>query len=196
MAKTHRKQIKLMGRASALNAEERMRRLVEERTQALASRPAKDANAPSLPTRRVLTCRVGRELFGIPVEDVAEVTGFRPFVPAPMPMPGLVGHLGRAGQLLSLIDLPTALGLPDLSPASGHLILLRGSRQSFVLHAERVEDVSTVTVASTNEDSAPRSRAVTAHAVHREDDAEQTISLIDLDALLEPFLSVSRVPGA
>ncbi|MCB8819638.1 chemotaxis protein CheW [Microvirga rosea] len=193
MAKTARRKLRQISRSGALSAEERARRILDERTQALAARSG-SGPSPSADVERVLICTIGREHYGIPIDAVAEVLPFQECLPLPEGPPALVGLFGRSGQLVSVVDLGRALGLAAPSEDGGrHLVLLRRSSPRIALRVDRAEGVETVTRIVHEENGGFRKEAVTGYAESSTDiaDQERILSLLDLDRLLRPFLSSS-----
>jgi purine-binding chemotaxis protein CheW len=199
MAKAHRRKIKLIGRAAVLSAEERLRLILEERTENLAARLGRDADEAAVERRRVLACKAGREVFGIPVEAVEEVLPYRACVPSSSSHPALIGHFGRAGRLVSVIDLSVALGLgPGGGERDGHFLLLRRDQPRVALRVDRAQDVLDVLPMADDGTTGPRTDAVTGVARAEADtpDLGGIISLLDVDRLLKPFLTPLPVSGA
>jgi purine-binding chemotaxis protein CheW len=200
MAKTHRRKLKQIGRAAAMSAEERLRYILDERTERLAARSRRDAAPAATDLRRVLVCTAGRERFGLPVDAVTEVLPQRPCVPGSAALPALIGHFGRAGHLVSVIDLGRALGLvgPGGAGEDGHFVLLRRDHPRIALRVDRAEDVMSVTPLNFDGTSGLRMDAVVGlgRAEAESSDLEGAISLLDIDRLLRPFLTSSPVSGA
>lgn len=192
MAKIHRRKLRQIGRAAALSAEERLRQILDDRTESLASRRGGKAEAPA-GRHRILVCLAGRERFGLPVETVAAVLPYRPCVPSLMAIPALLGHFGRAGHLISVVDLGLALGLKgNGSQESGHFILLRRERPRVALRVDRAQDVVTA-VPAADEESGWRTEAVAglSRAETETPGEGEVIALLDVDRLLRPFLTPS-----
>jgi len=190
MAKSLRRKLRQISRTGTLSAEERMRHILDERTQRLAAR-RNGETVPASETLRVLACKAGREHFGIPIEAVAEILPFQACLPVPDGPAALVGLLGRNGQLVSVIDLSAALGMAPSSEEGGrHLIILRRSSPRIALRVDRAEGVETVTPISQEDGRSFRNEAVIGYAEFGSDvaDQERILSLLDMDRLLRPFL--------
>ncbi|MBM6594802.1 chemotaxis protein CheW [Microvirga pudoricolor] len=204
MAKAHRRKIKLIGRAAALSAEERLRLILEERTESLAARVHRAAADAPVERRRVVVCKAGRERIGVPVEAVEEVLPYRACVPAASAHPALIGHFGQAGRLVSVIDLGLALGIGSGETGQGgHYLLLRREQPRLALRVERAQDVVDA-VPMAGQDisgqpiSGPHTDAITGLARTDDDGPERegVIALLDLDRLIKPFLTLSPASGA
>jgi purine-binding chemotaxis protein CheW len=197
MANAHRRKIKLIGRAAALSAEERLRLILEDRTERLASRTG-HAQASPVEHERVVVCTVGREHFGVPVAAVAQVLPMRACVPAAGTHPALIGHFGRAGHLVSVIDLGLALGLGPSGSEGGHCLLLRRDRPHVALRVDRAQDVTSVAPIAGEGLVGRRSDAVIGLARVEADspDGPGTVSILDVDRLLATFLTPSPDLGA
>ena len=197
MAKSVRRKLHQMTQVRIRSAEERIRQILDHRTEGLAAR--KDAaSAPAETLPRALVCGSGRERFGIPVEEVAEVLPAQKCVPVPDASPALIGLFGRGGRLVSVIDLATALGLEPATADEGqHFVLLRREQPQVALRVERAFAVSEILPLTGAEAAGFRNDAVTGYARPAAEmaDRDETLSLLDTERLLRPFLSSSPVPG-
>lgn len=197
MTKSQRRKLRQIGRAGILSAEERIRQILDERTERLASRAPQ--NAPMAEPAQVLICGAGRERCGIPIEAVTKVLPFRDCVPVPDGPPALVGILGHGGHVVSVINLGMALGLNPISPDTEgqHLVMLRREQPRVALQVERAYGVSPVSPLAAEERGGLRSDFVIGHAeaISGFADRERVLSLIDLDRLLRPFLPLAPSPG-
>jgi purine-binding chemotaxis protein CheW len=199
MAKSLRRQkLREINRRKVLSAEERVRLILDERTEHLASRLTSRAD-PAPDETQVLICGAGQERYGVPIQAVSEVLPFQACMPIPDGSPALVGVFGRNGRLVSVVDLGAALGgTPTPSDAeSRHLVLLRRAQPQVALLVDRAYGVSTVTPLATSDASSFRSDAVTGYAEAKTElaDQERVLSLLDVDRLLRPFLPNSPVSG-
>jgi len=197
MAKSARSKLHQMAQVRVRSAEERRRQILDDRTEMLAARKA--GTAPAEARSRTLVCHSGRERFGIPVEDVAEILPAQKCVPVPDAPPALVGLFGRGGRLVSVIDLAAALGLePKAADDEGqHFVLLRREQPQVALRIERAHAVAETLPLTGEEAAGFRNDAVTGYARLADGTAErnETLSLLDTERLLRPFLSSSPVPG-
>jgi len=197
MAKSARRKLRQIERGRIRSAEERVQHILDERTESLASR-RKDAASPAQALPRALVCGSGRERFGIPIESVAEVLPPQKYMPVPDGPPALVGLFGRGGRVVSVIDLALALGIePSAEDGSHHVVLLRREQPQVALRVERAYAVADVRPLTGEEAAGFRTDAVTGYARVQDAAGEpaDTLSLLDPERLLRPFLSPSPVPG-
>jgi purine-binding chemotaxis protein CheW len=187
-----------MERGRIRSAEERVQQILDERTENLALR-RKDAATPIQALSHALVCGAGRERFGIPIEAVAEVLPSQAIVPVPDGPPALVGLFGRGGRLVSVIDLALALGFESSSTddESHHFVLLRRDQPQVALKVERAYAVADIVPLTGEEATGFRTEAVTGYARVQSDPAGQadTLSLLDTERLLRPFLTASPDSG-
>lgn len=198
MAKSLRRKLRQINRSGIFFAEERTRQIFDERTERLAARPEKQA-IPAPEPSKILICEAGRESYGIPLDVVAEVLPSRECLPVPEGPPALVGLLGRNGQLVSVIDLGVALGIPGTTENGGkHFILLRRSAPRIALRVDHARGVEAVVAVASEKGGDFRKEAVIGYAKAQSDvaDQERILSLLDIDRLLRPFLSPFPAPGA
>jgi purine-binding chemotaxis protein CheW len=198
MARSVRRKLKQIARGRIRSTEERVQHILDERTESLASR-RKDVASPAQALPRALVCGSGSERFGIPIEAVAEVLPPQKYMPVPDGPPALVGLFGRGGRLVSVIDLALALGIEPSSAKDGdpHFVLLRRDQPQVALRVERAHAVADIHLLTGEEATGFRNDAVTGYArVHDiAGDSGDTLSLLDTERLLRPFLSSSSVPG-
>jgi purine-binding chemotaxis protein CheW len=193
-----RRRLRRMERGRIRSAEERLQQILDERTESLAAR-RKDAATPIQALPHALVCGAGRERFGIPIEAVAEVLPSQAIVPVPDGPPALVGLFGRGGRLVSVIDLALALGIESSSTddESHHFVLLRRDQPQVALKVERAYAVADIVPLTGEEATGFRTEAVTGYARVQSEPAGQadTLSLLDTERLLRPFLTASPVSG-
>ncbi|WP_419899391.1 chemotaxis protein CheW [Roseomonas sp. USHLN139] len=172
----------------------RAERILEERTAALAARPAlRAAEAPKL---ALLACAVGPELYGLPLTAVAHAVPQGPCARLPGAPPALLGLFGQAGQIFCVLDLGTAFGHPAGAGSPGHFLLLRQERGAtrFALRADRVLGAVRVTPPDEADGiSRPAGSPVAGHA--RLEDG-RLIALLVLDRLLQPYLPAAPAAPA
>jgi hypothetical protein len=105
------------------------RRILEARTARLAAR--RGAEPAAEPRERVLACALGPEVYGIMLHEVAEVLSARPCMPVVGAQPPVLGAIGLAGRIVSVVDLAAALGLaggmPDGATAGKAICCASGS---------------------------------------------------------------------
>jgi purine-binding chemotaxis protein CheW len=198
MAKSVRRKMRQMERVRIRSAEERVQQILDERTERLAAR--RDAAAiPAEALPRALVCGAGRERFGIPIDGVAEVLPSQNCTPVPDGPPALIGLFGRSGRLVSVIDLGLALGLEPSSTdiENHHFVLLRREQPQVALRVERAYTVADILPLTGEEAAGFRNDAVTGYGKVQSGPADQdeTLSLLDIDRLLRPFLPSSSLSG-
>jgi purine-binding chemotaxis protein CheW len=199
MVKSVRRKLRQMERVRIRSAEERMQQILDERTERLAARKAA-ATAPAEALPRALVCGAGRERFGLPIGAVAEVLPSQNCMPVPDGPPALIGLFGRGGRLVSVIDLALALGLEATSSddESSHFVLLRRDQPQVALRVERAYAVADILPLTGDEAAGFRNDAVTGYGKVQSgpDDQDETLSLLDTERLLRPFLPTTSAPGA
>jgi purine-binding chemotaxis protein CheW len=198
MAKSVRRKLRQMEQIRIRSAEERVQQILDERTERLAARK----NAAAVPAQalpRALVCGAGRERFGLPIDVVAEVLPSQNCMPVPDGPPALIGLFGRGGRLVSVIDLALALGLEPSSSddESHHLVLLRRDQPQVALRVERAYAVADILPLTGEEAAGFRNDAVIGYGKIQSGSADhdETLSLLDTERLLRPFLPTSSVPG-
>jgi purine-binding chemotaxis protein CheW len=111
----------------------------------------------------------------------------------------MIGVFGRSGQLVSVIDLALALGLPPSADEDGawHLVMLRQDRPQVALKVDRAYAVSDIAPLAETETGAFRNEAVTGYAKTLSGIAgeERVLSLLDTARLLRPFLPSHSASG-
>ena len=197
MEKSVRRTLRQMERIRIRSAEERMQQILDERAERLAARQ-NEASAPTEALPRALVCGAGRERFGLRVEVVAEVLQPQNCMPVPDGPPALIGLFGRGGQLVSVIDLALALGIePSSDNEDHHFVLLRRDQPQVALRVERAYAVADILPLTGEEATGFRNDAVIGYGKVRSGpaDHDETLSLLDTERLLRPFLPTSSVPG-
>ncbi|WP_114943119.1 chemotaxis protein CheW [Microvirga calopogonii] len=198
MARSARRKLKLMERVRVRSAEERMQHILDERTERLAAR-RDTTTSPAEALLRALVCGTGGERFGLPVETVAEVLPPQKCMPVPDGPPALIGLFGRGGRLVSVIDLALALGLEPSSAENEnqHFVLLRREQPQVALRVERAYAVEDILPLTGDDATGFRNDAVTGYGKlpSGPDGQDETLSLLDTERLLRPFLPTSLVPG-
>jgi hypothetical protein len=121
--------------------EARAAALLDRRTMALATRPARGgARAPQLLQTRIVWS-LGDSLFAIDVAAVAAVIPFSGCALVPTREAACLGVIGRAGRFYSVIGLRRLLGPAEAADGGGrpaHLLLLRGAAPYLALAVDRV----------------------------------------------------------
>ncbi|HEV7263336.1 MAG TPA: chemotaxis protein CheW [Falsiroseomonas sp.] len=181
--------------------EARTRRILDARTAALARRGAEEASAA--PLAQVLACAVRGEVYGIAPEAVARVRPAKAANPVPGATAPILGAVGLAGRICTLVDLGGALGLgmPAGEAAAGHLLELRRATPNLALRVDRALGIVPVFALAPGREQAAElaRRGVTGYALAPAGTIttqETLLGLLDLDALLAPVLSPSSAIGA
>ena len=122
---------------------ERAQRLLDERAHALA-RAGEEAEAGE--RIELFTFELEGEWYAVETRYVREVC--RP--PERTPLPGaadfLTGVVNLRGEVLAIVDLPRALGLPAAPPQSAWLIVLGNERAEFGVCCGQVGEVRMLAV--------------------------------------------------
>lgn len=106
---------------SATLSASRRRAILLERTRRLAVRREREEEAPA---ERVLLCRIGANLYGLPLGLVAKVKAFARRGVAAGAHPAMLGLAADEGQVRPVFDLATLLGAGPAGPGDGWLVLL------------------------------------------------------------------------
>ncbi len=69
-------------------------------------------------TSPFVTMLLGGQLCGIPVMAVRDVLRSAPIAPVPLAPPDVAGNLNLRGRIVTAIDLPRRLGLPQAEPGA------------------------------------------------------------------------------
>ncbi len=126
---------------------------------------------------------LGGELFGLPVEVVSEFAHLKSVSPVPCCPPHIIGSMNLRGDLLTLVDIRPALGMPVLGAMNQVIVLRLGELILGVPAAEIVDviilgqaDIAAVPVASDGADKAYCKGVATIGA--------RAISILDVDKIL------------
>ncbi|MCC0805144.1 chemotaxis protein CheW [Methylobacterium sp. W2] len=155
--------------AGDMSDDPRVRRLLDERTAALARRGIDIARHAV--TRPFLVCAAGDDRYGLPLDSVVQVVPARTYTPVPGAPPELLGLIALSGRVVSVLSLAGALSRPassrtdssraessraessraESSTATGHILVLRGGIAPVALAVDRVLAVAEVDGALTAE---------------------------------------------
>jgi purine-binding chemotaxis protein CheW len=173
--------------------QQRARRILDERTAALARRGA-PAPPPGALSPPLLLCALGAETYALPIAAMLRVVPAGPHTPAPGQPPAMLGFFGRAGQVFVLLDLGLALGLPAAAAGpGGHLLLLRHGLRRFALRVDRALGApGPLPLAEGPSSSAGQVDGPLAGTVLT---PGGLAGLIDLPRLLHPFLPTAPDPA-
>ncbi|MBX3059572.1 MAG: chemotaxis protein CheW [Anaerolineae bacterium] len=90
----------------------------------------------------LLAFQLGQERYAIDVAHVLEIYPPQPFTAVPRTPDFVVGIFNARGRFLSVMDLPTVLGLPQRSqPAAGQIVVVQVAGIEVGFLADVVEDV-------------------------------------------------------
>ncbi|MFL6136501.1 MAG: chemotaxis protein CheW [Frankiaceae bacterium] len=103
-------------------------------------------------SRKLSTFRIGGDLFGVPVEDVQEVTRSHEVTPVPLAPEAVTGLMNLRGQVVTVVDLRVRLGYPPReagAPTANVVVRTSGSAGAaggiVSLLVDRVEGFADVT---------------------------------------------------
>lgn len=120
--------------------DERAAAIIERRTRLLAERKAGAVTVA--PTRAMIIARVGQNLLGFGMADIAAVIPFEGCARMPMQDPAVLGVIGRAGRFYSVIGMRRILAVSGAEDSAGaapaHLLLLRDGTAHLALAVDRV----------------------------------------------------------
>ncbi len=112
--------------------------LLDRRTTALATRPARAGTVAVQAMRSLIVWSLGDSLYGIEVAAVAAVIPFVGCARVPTREAACLGVIGRAGRFYSVIGLRRLLGAGADDAPPLHLLLLRGAAPYLALAVDRV----------------------------------------------------------
>ena len=166
--------------AALVQAPTEAARVFRERAQSLA-RETRTEEPAGLAAYAVIG--LSGELFGLPVSVVREFAHVQSISPVPCCSPHIVGNMNLRGDILTLVDIRPALGMP-IEGSTGEVVVLRmGELLLGVPAAEIVDvltlgqaDIAAVPVASDGERKAYSKGVGTVGG--------RTISLLDMEKLL------------
>jgi len=72
----------------------------------------------------LITFRVAEQDFCVDIQSVLEIRGWSPVTPLPRAPDHVLGTINLRGQVLPIIELAAALGLPRTTPDSRHAIIV------------------------------------------------------------------------
>jgi len=129
-------------KALAADADQ-IEQVYRRRAAQMAKRHAE--RAATVRTITVLVFSLGRETYGLPVEDLSEVLPSTKCTPVPRAPAEIAGVINLRGELRSVIDLRRLLSVPapDDEPA-GFILMLRNRGAEVGLKVGHVEKVQTI----------------------------------------------------
>jgi len=102
---------------------------------------AVDVHLADETTEQLAAARVGDLFVGFPLDSVQEVLMQAAITPVPLSDSGYIGLINVRGEILSVIDLATRLGLSRGSQPDDNLVLTHTSRGLVAITVDRVTDV-------------------------------------------------------
>jgi purine-binding chemotaxis protein CheW len=114
-----------------------LRELLRERARALAAAPESERREG---LERYAVIRLGGELFGLGLAAVREFAHLRGVVPVPCCPPHVVGDMNLRGDILTVIDLRPALGMP-LEDEPGEVAVVEAGGVRAGIRAAEIVDV-------------------------------------------------------
>ncbi len=156
-----------------------------------AHRLAQPAEEEGLAERLALAVvRVGREFFGIELHTIREFVDLRHVAPIPCCPPHIVGQTSLRGDLITVIDIADALGLPPRSDVEDRqLMVMQDPQLAAGVIVDELLNVLYLPVADV--DSLPSTNRKGANELGRDHlrgtttHGSRTLTLIDLPALLK-----------
>lgn len=92
----------------------------------------------------VVTLRVGRQWFGVPVLDVQEVISSSRVARVPLAPPEVAGFINLRGHIVTAIDLRTLLKIPGASADHQMNVVVHDADELFALLVDEAGDVVNV----------------------------------------------------
>lgn len=93
----------------------------------------------------IVTFLWGKELYGIPLEKVQEITKVEPITPVPGMPPALLGAMNLRGEILAVVDLRPLLKSTSYPPKNNaRLIIVSHENESVSLLVDAIGDIVSV----------------------------------------------------
>ena len=109
---------------------------------------AQEDNKLGAEDQKLVTFRLGRDRYGVPIEMVREIQRAGGITAVPTAPDFVVGVMNLRGSILSVVDIRTFFGLPAVSQGPKARILVVESRELRVgLLVERVDEIAEVNLA-------------------------------------------------
>jgi chemotaxis signal transduction protein len=97
-----------------------------------------DARSPDSGEQQLLTCTVGSMLVAVPTAAVQRILRMAALSPAPNPMPGVVGLLNIAGEVVPVVDPRPVLGVHPAQVAPGQFLVLMAATSRYLLWVDAI----------------------------------------------------------
>lgn len=91
--------------------------------------------------KRLCTFHLGGMVLALEADDVREVIRHGAPTPVPLAPPGVVGLISLRGEIATVVDVARRLGREPAAPKGGIGLVLRGTRGTVSLRADRAGDV-------------------------------------------------------
>jgi purine-binding chemotaxis protein CheW len=91
--------------------------------------------------KRLCTFHLGGMVLALPADDVREVIRHEAPTPVPLAPEGVVGLINLRGEIATVVDVARRLGREPAPRAAGIGLVLRGTRGTLTLRADRAGDV-------------------------------------------------------
>lgn len=91
--------------------------------------------------KRLCTFHLGGMVLALPSDDVREVIRHDAPTPVPLAPPGVVGLINLRGEISSVVDVARRLGREPRPAQGGIGLVLRGTRGTVTLRADRAGEV-------------------------------------------------------
>lgn len=128
-------------------SENRVRALLEARSQALARRGRSQVSTGV--RRPFLLCRAGGQPIALPLSETGGVIADTPSTPVPAAPPAMLGIIALSGVIVTVLDLARAVGLEGEveGKEQRHLVRLRGRNAAVALSVQRALGVCLIETA-------------------------------------------------
>lgn len=125
--------------ATTLDTDDNLETVYKRRAEELAARRvAADA---STQTRPALIFRLGNDRYALELAEVRELVPYAHVTPVPGGPAALLGVMNVQGEIRSVVDLATLLGLEGERSETGYVVLLRGPRGDAGLKVGQMEGI-------------------------------------------------------
>lgn len=151
-------------------------------TQAAVEMQPSGQIQPSEGTSMLVTVRVDKQLFGIPVQQVREVLKECKVAHIPLVPPQIAGAINLRGRIVTVIDMHRHLGIESKENASCMFVVVEHRGEYYSLKADSVGEVLTISnkqIEKTLTNLSPRWKEI-AIGIHRL--KQELLVIINIDA--------------
>lgn len=146
-----------------------------------------DGRGGARPMTTLVTVEVGRQLFGIPIEDVHDVFVVSGVTRVPMAPPEVAGLINLRGRVLTAIDLRCRLGLPPGGDPKRRIAVgIELSGESFGLMVDAVGDVVQLAGGDLDDNPVHLAPAWASLSLGVHSLANRLLVVLDVKAVLDP----------